>query len=223
MPIPRPLLRRLLLALLCLAIGAVTTIAIAWYIAARGSLVTYTGQYTHAATPADIPWLLRDDWPTPEQVRVMPGTQRGYELRGVDCIAAGHEGDKEGGRVLTLWSSRFGWPMHALQRFELSSFGGNADVTRASEALAREFPNRGSLPLPTKLIQPATGGATTLPAWPLWLGFAVDTTLYALLAAAIISAPAVLRRRAWRKAGKCTGCGYEITDLQTCPECGGRA
>ncbi len=217
--IPMRIPRRILLILASLLMGALTTIAISWHIAARGSLHRFTGQYTHPAGRFDLSILLWNSWPTPQQMRVMPGTQRGYEVRGIDFSLPGHEGDREGQRLLTLWSTRFGWPMHALESLEVYAPAGNEQAKLATDAFTRHFPHGGALQMPAALIQPTPGATSLLPAWPIPLGFAIDTALYATLAATLISLPGILKRRAWKRDGKCLHCGYEIANLPTCPEC----
>jgi len=60
-------------------------------------------------------------------------------------------------------------------------------------------------------------------AWqPVWLGFGVNTLIYAALAAVVLEIPR-RRRRRWRRIrGKCVHCGYDVRGVlhDRCPECG---
>ena len=63
----------------------------------------------------------------------------------------------------------------------------------------------------------------TLPLYPLWPGFALNTLFYAALAWGVWQVPLVIRRRRRRSKGKCVRCGYDLKGLGVggvCPECG---
>jgi hypothetical protein len=60
----------------------------------------------------------------------------------------------------------------------------------------------------------------SLPAFPLWPGFALDTAFYGAIVFTLWSAPAVIRRRVRGARGHCSACGYDLKGAPTCPECG---
>lgn len=67
------------------------------------------------------------------------------------------------------------------------------------------------------------GSWLVVPLRPLWPGFAINTAFYASLSWILLFAPFALRSL-WRsRRGRCRGCGYELSDLVACPECGRHA
>lgn len=70
--------------------------------------------------------------------------------------------------------------------------------------------------LPTYLVR-------ALPVRPIWIGVAVNTLVYSLLAWGFWQVPLAIRRRRRKSAGRCTRCGYSLAGLgkdAMCPECG---
>ncbi len=59
-----------------------------------------------------------------------------------------------------------------------------------------------------------------LPLRPSWPGFAVDTLLFAVVAAPAVLGAAWLARMRRTSAGLCAACCYPTTGLLICPECG---
>ena len=55
---------------------------------------------------------------------------------------------------------------------------------------------------------------------PIPLGFTLNSLIAAPLWIAVLFAPGWTRRFIRKRRGKCTACGYDITQLATCPECG---
>jgi hypothetical protein len=62
--------------------------------------------------------------------------------------------------------------------------------------------------------------AAVLPAHVIWPGFLVDMAFWGGAAFIVWGAPGLVRRGVRRGRGRCVGCGYELKDLSTCPECG---
>lgn len=60
----------------------------------------------------------------------------------------------------------------------------------------------------------------TLPLFPLWPGFALNTLVFATGLALIWYTPPSIRHVRRKRSGRCVKCGYDITGLTTCPECG---
>ena len=111
-----------------------------------------------------------------------------------------------------------GLPLRALQcRVKLDTFGAGTDHWRGGFALKSRPADP---PSPTMLVP-------TLPYQPIWIGFVVDTILFALAGGVLF---AVVRtsfqaRRSWRsRRHRCPACGYDLrhADHAACPECGRR-
>jgi hypothetical protein len=62
-----------------------------------------------------------------------------------------------------------------------------------------------------------------LPLLPLWPGFLINTSFYALLTFALVRTPRLAIRIRRRRRGRCSACGYDRAGLEpgaACPECG---
>lgn len=61
-----------------------------------------------------------------------------------------------------------------------------------------------------------------LPLRPLWPGFLADSGVYASAWVLILVVPRFARSRRWRRAGRCPSCGYDLRGMLDgpCPECG---
>lgn len=122
---------------------------------------------------------------------------------------------------------RYGFPMRSLVQmgaislegpdlmqvaWQYSLDGGALTVINAGAPLWKNDPN----PYGTDRYE-------RLPIRPLPLGFAVNTLFYASLLAAPVLVFAALKRRRRAKRGLCIGCGYDLTGVDACPECGRQA
>ncbi|MEO1008651.1 MAG: hypothetical protein AAFX79_08795 [Planctomycetota bacterium] len=59
-----------------------------------------------------------------------------------------------------------------------------------------------------------------LPLMPIWPGFAINTAFYAAVLATMWYGQRPIRILRWNLRGRCLGCGYDVRNLATCPECG---
>jgi hypothetical protein len=103
----------------------------------------------------------------------------------------------------TLQRMTTGWPLPAMQ-WDSSTIA-NAWI--------------GGVPLADR---PAIGGlvARRLPIRPLPLRFLLDSVSFALAIFALVTTVHGLRTARRRRRGLCTHCGYSLSGLPTCPECG---
>ena len=62
----------------------------------------------------------------------------------------------------------------------------------------------------------------TYPAWPIWLNFAGNTTIYGSAWFVLLFGYGFARRRLRKQAGSCAECGYDMRGSpgKICPECG---
>ncbi len=105
-----------------------------------------------------------------------------------------------------------GWPLKCLgYRVRL------LEPDNVDSAVAYDW----GLPVERGLNDPLDLPGKILPLRPIWLGFAINTVLYALILVVPL-APFTLRRFIRRKRGHCIKCGYDLraTSGGRCPECG---
>jgi hypothetical protein len=210
---PRPPTRRArlwiarLAVLLC--VGAIMNACVAWGCAIWGPVGTPTKTYTHEG---------------PQEVfgRMAPGTRISstttIKLPGFGCdfeSASGMTGvagsDMFTG-ILSTFSCRAGWPLRSMIGIERS--GGRR----------HEFSTLVQPPVTLNALPSVSGSGGTIargvPIAPIWLGFSVNSTMYAALVMAAFPVDRAIRRRSRRRAGLCVCCRYPIRDLPACPECG---
>ena len=92
---------------------------------------------------------------------------------------------------------------------------------RVSEGAGWRWNHRGSIP------QPWGEAGARLPLAPFFPGFLLDTLFYAAPWWLILITPGAIRRFRRRRRGRCIRCGYDLAGLRpddnttpTCPECG---
>ncbi|MCI0675040.1 MAG: hypothetical protein L0Y42_04610 [Phycisphaerales bacterium] len=73
---------------------------------------------------------------------------------------------------------------------------------------------------PVKLGITRFPGLRVLPTRPIFLGFAFNTTFYAIILWLLFATPAFARRRIRLKRGLCPACAYPVGESATCTECG---
>ncbi len=115
---------------------------------------------------------------------------------------------------------RCGWPFRSTVgvRWDIGPYAmlfnrGVTTTSRAADALDGAF----------RFNRPAWLGGNSLrlfPLRPVWLGFAVNTILYAAILWLLICGPFVLRRFIRVKRGRCPACAYPTGQSDTCSECG---
>lgn len=225
--------RGLLFAALCLLLGAVTTVGVAWY-----HYLSFGNNYELGNSDVEVcgggqRWAVSRTWYAGvEHVRITyaPSNQPpGHSRRRVDRVlrdtvamlpvddfretplfrsltysAALHAPPPTSPGSTTLWAS--GYPACALA---MTRHDGAGPATH-SGAIATPW-----------------GRA---PATILWPSFFVDTVVYAsaygLIWYGVLTSPGAVRRWRTRNAGKCRKCGYDLRSLVAgeagviCPECG---
>jgi hypothetical protein len=199
-------MRRLLLKVgLCLLLGAIVNVGVAWSCALfspiRGSMGIARQLFNHHV----------EHWTTDT-------TGLRMEAQDSSDVSAGTPGTPTGGTV----RYRAGLPMRSMTG-ERDVMNANAGAGAGSTLIC---PAWAKTPLPAKakdhFVAPASM-QRLLPVRPIPLGFAVNTGAYASLCAGVLfgaSGLRRLRRQRRRARGRCTRCGYQLAGLSTCPECG---
>jgi hypothetical protein len=227
---------------LWLALGATTTIAIAWL---------FTRELDRRSLPATIGQGPTFDPRTGNQTgnllvfryeaigrTEMQGDTMGYAFEGTPeqpiqtleevCPRwarekitprdhGGHSSTPESEVYRSLMAT--GWPMRALWcPYTLEPIPSGVWPRRAHSAII--------LSRATAATRPGRLSARddALPILPLWPGFAVDTAVFGGLWTVLLFAPGAARRAIRRRRGRCATCGYDLRSLSqmsACPECGG--
>jgi hypothetical protein len=215
---------RLRLAVLCLVLGLLTTVALAWGCAAwvRPDHAA-PGSFAHAKV-ADDRWEMITTLRRFGHTRIdrvvgnVPVEIDGDGLPHVRWPVDVAVFDEDQSRSI----SQCGWPWRALWCWDTS------DIT--------VYPPAESAPTGFEFGNPRLVGGMSLspwtadpwPAWralplrPMWLGLSANTMLFALLWALVILLTMAARRARRLKRGLCPRCAYDLRGQRElhCPECG---
>ncbi len=104
----------------------------------------------------------------------------------------------------TVGRFRTGWPMHSTER---SLWVERTQCVTVDQDAAR-------IPLWRSAKH------VVVPLRPLWLGFAVNTLFFAIVAASVRTSIVALRRHIRSRRGQCPACGYPVGVSAVCTECG---
>jgi hypothetical protein len=191
--------RSLLDVPLCLLIGAVLSLGVAWYARVRK-------ERRAESRTSIIPlkkWLepVPVSWPPPRGTMETTAWAMREVRTEFDYTSIRHIGPDTG----LLWRFEAGWPALALGG--TLTRGTDINGVRLS-GLWEASPGRRSI---------------WLPLYPLWPGFALNTIFYSGLAWGLWQVPLAIRRRRRRRLNRCVKCGYDRAGLAAdahCPECG---
>ena len=211
--------RRLLVAAAFLLVGAVVNVAVAWGCAVLLDVRTSVDKETAFVSKDRQTWyvwtLSRPGALSVFSVRSSSRSNQGFPVEEGRTV-------KDPSALIPSWTPFLtptfalgeqsyehraaegrGWPMLGLWCETSEGLGGGIRVG--------EWPpgGRGSRPIPK-----------VLPLRPIWLGFAVNTLMYAVLLWLLIPGPFVLRRFIRVKRGRCVKCGYPMGESEVCTECG---
>ena len=224
--------RPLLIIAVCLLVGAVVNVAVAW------ACVTWVLIHPEG-------WLL----PEGEQVEFWHGPSRARKNVFLHATTIDQAGTY---RVICAWPAKRWRDFMSGPRWPTGLVRDRADqsirrwvcmvvadeMTRAEDGLviidARGWPLRalyvvgdpvekvisGGVPLPAKRHSWFLS-AYALPCRPIWPAFLVNTIFYATLLWLLIPGPFALRRVLRVRRGLCPKCAYPMGESSVCTECGG--
>lgn len=179
--------------LICLQLGAILNIAVAWACA----LWSPISQPTILDNYSEIRALVRG---LPVNQHVV--TSRGLGFGVVRFTSSWHVP----GEPNAIWHIQSGWPCVALS--------GQISVDREI-AGALDIPRwlAGKVDTPARRFLPITPHAT---------GFAINSVLWTIVLAMLTLGPGWLRHHHRKRSGCCQACGYDLsgTAHDRCPECG---
>lgn len=201
--------RRLLSIAMFLLLGAAINVAVAWGCGLWASTSRSDDDVPGIGWPNRAPL----GWPEPDRWSYSRGL--GLTIRSAcENLEQSFATQMLDPSVVVHWMAAydFGLPMRAMRS--------TRRAVQRGRAMA--WPGRGGMewgwPLPPLVNR---GFAMRRLAFvPIWPGFAVNTVLYALIAWSIGSGTVRLRRARRRRRGRCVACAYDVSDLDTCPECG---
>jgi hypothetical protein len=206
--------RWVLRILVCLILGAITTVAVAWGIVTKESIRSLRGRplesqydlqpqqlacngFAHPFFDHILVWP--DDSPRSGD---LPPIRFRKPLQTLSCRnLKGHFG----------LASLYGWPCRALFHAQWGTIGWT------------EVDQAGLLNLNANKEETDTASNRWLfPVLPLWPGFAIDTLFFAAIWFGVFFGFASGKRAIRRKRGRCLRCGYDLRgDLAAgCSECG---
>lgn len=209
---------------LFLVLGVIVNVSLAWAFAAVGSIdpsrtaeiVMYDDgpRQVRGTEPVSLEWpmTVAKRWPMPAERIAMRGRGTSWD-RAVGFRQTGAT------RVeFTLAIARFGWPFRSMQWKNSTIFDGQQyqppPIGKASIMLPvwlETFSSVRTHGLPAR---------RQLPIEPIWLGFAINSLLFAASLWAILRGWGVLRRFVRDKRGQCPNCGYPVGTSPVCTECG---
>ncbi len=206
--------RRLFIIAICLLLGAVVNICVAWVrVVLAKSPIPLSLIDEDADWPRDVP----DHWPP--CCHIHEGSALALHVYGshaIGDIAPVSEGAMQGGSRATvyfIYVYRVGWPLYTLQ-WEHSGEG--VLTTTGSIDFASWLVLVGNVP-PAFILR----AGRRFPIRPTtWLAIATNTLFYATLLWLLLYGPFALRRLLRLRRGLCPKCAYPMGESAVCTECG---
>lgn len=190
---------------ICLSLGAILTVSIAWstFLLANDWTIAQSAASSHpfSDTPAGYPESLihmqktgAESWhwiiPHPHPSTILDQACRVIVANGLPARAFG---------------------------FEYVSYANETLVDGVPE-LSWYPCDVGTMQAPS--VRPGHGVEQRIPTTPIWRGVVIDVSVFASLSWLVLFAPSTLRAAHRRHRHRCARCGYEAHALDPCPECG---
>ncbi len=193
-----------------LILGAIINLFIAWSIGLLVSPSWLSSNYNVEGDgwPSDPP----ADWPHADRWSTMSGF--GFDSRGAsanlkELVEKGNQDSSFTYYHMDFY--KYGWPARSVACRRLVTQQGPQVKEFGESPLIRGFEaNLFGYHTPYQRIALR----------PLLLGFMINTLFYAALASATFCLARTMGRRVRDRKGMCPICGYNLTDLVDCPECG---
>lgn len=245
--------RRLAIIAVFLVLGAVVNVGVIWgsQFLIYDSMVYHRDSSIHEVGPTPNAWPINvpATWPEPESSRSIRTFWHDMEMHATvkrDEIPVLSLTNVSPTEMTTQWfvhQYRWGLPYRSMRcvqaaqsdmetRVDGGGLVGPININwqyREEPGLANAIRSGIEITIPSSMgialrgNGPRTQRWTMLPLQPLPLGFTINTLFYASLLAAPVLGFATLKRRRRAKRGLCIGCGYEVTGVDVCPECGRQA
>ncbi len=233
--------RRLLIIAICVLLGAVVNVAVAWGCA----LLSVKGAEQQGHKMVRCPWLT-DIWCAPRSLRRAGAYRILVEVfyGTPDEPDPFTDFDTRLGAILPAWAFQAavrqlallkddgepiildarGWPFQSLMSETLPY----QRSIRYGWVLPQAHERYGSTASPTNWpghehLKSWVGfyfAELAIPLRPIWPGFALNTIFYATIVWVLIPGPFTLRRFLRLRRGRCPKCAYPMGESVTCTECG---
>jgi hypothetical protein len=217
-------MRRILkIAVLCIALGVVTNLLVAWCCVFVGHETFSRTMAVQDAQAVAIGWLwpMPDDWPDPNMANRFRGI--GWEQLNVHCQEPVPQS------MMTPNMHPY-WSPHSTTRqrsgLPFMAFESRSTTPQSPDEvqhLHSSFWYRWAWLYDNGLTIPSAPGSNelfTLPLRPVWPAFLAGTAFWAIVWYAPFAATRFLRTLCRRAHGLCVTCRYPVRNLDTCPECG---
>ena len=214
---PRPWFRRLRTLAICLLLGVVLTVAVAWGL-------SLTVQFTSSRSISGRPTFVESN----DGVFDYAQESRSGGVRMREWMRFAPDQQEAGNplvRELEDWAEEFdaGWPALALGwQADGMSEGGNVRSGALRIPEWRSNPIRG-FQWTTQTNDTPSERFRLVPTRPTMPGFALDALFWGSVSWLLFFAPFTLRRALRARRGRCPACGYDMRGLDACPECGDEA
>jgi len=210
--------------LICLILGAITTVAVAWACAAyaRWSINDLSAYYTPVRMWNDTQWV----WI--QEIRVF-----GLRQRGIAAEYSTFGGEKVGDEIVGSIGVVKLNSIKALPDWSRLGIRSDNPNILANEEQGSGWPSLSmcctlyeiGINPPREIAQPSSGlhiFNRQLPLRPIWPGFLIDTIIYAAILFGVFLGFTSAKRFIRAKRGRCPRCGYDLRGqlAQGCPECG---
>ncbi len=220
--------RHLLIIVVCLLLGAVVNVAVAWGCAVW--LEVFRGQFERvrdrntdlgvfrAAKFSRVGAMYFETvrWKGRVQQSVSPTDDPNELLPGWTGLTAPTQAYESGKYQIEYRAVDLrGWPMRSLW-LEYTGHSRSGVLNVQGGLLTSALRTRSGTPL----TRSGQSFPVALPLRPLWPGFAVNTLFYATLLWLLIPGPFALRRFLRVRRGLCPKCAYPIGESSVCTECG---
>lgn len=200
--------KRLRPVAICLLLGAMVNVGVAWAFAGWLPIID-TGRFWYSE-PTRWPAPAPKDWPQISKMATncligmrIVQADGGTSIDGTDCFPPIYSH--------SMFVFQTGWPMVSMHTWKLDPRNIRSGA-RVNKQESWEWGTRGF----------ESVGARTLPAplMPIPLGFTINTLFYGGILYAGVCGVSCVRWIRRRRRGLCRACGYDITGLPRCPECG---
>ena len=197
--------RPLLIIAVCLLLGAMVNVAVAWGCAVWSPLagVTIRGCEPGSNWPRPVP----EGWPLPTWWQGRSGVGVDFESIAAVAVRPDHNELED---VYGIAIYKAGWPYHSLGAERRMAF------TSMIYEWQQGYEWQGSI----NLRWLRSHNERPLPLKPIWPGFAINTIFYATLLWLLVRGSVALRRFLRVRRGLCPKCAYPMGESSVCTECG---